>query len=154
MIIKELIERADLHANKHTSRAYEQFKKLLHELRKRELPDNIVLSINEDIDECNVLSLSDKALKNLIHKKMNRLIQLLEKELKLVCKNHYRSTWLALGMTVFGIPFGVLFGAMTGNMAFLGIGLPIGMAIGIGLGTGLDKKAADEGRQLDVEIEF
>lgn len=153
MIIKELVERTELDMNKHTKRVYGQFEKLLHELRKRELPDSIVLSINEDIDECNVLSLSDKALKKLIQKKMNTLIQLLEKELKLVCKNHYRSTWLALGMAAFGIPFGVLFGAITGNMGLLGIGLPIGMAIGIGLGTGLDKKAADEGRQLDVEIE-
>ena len=37
-------------------------------------------------------------------------------------------------------------------MAFLAIGIPLGMAIGIGLGTGMDKKALEEGRQLDIEI--
>jgi hypothetical protein len=39
-------------------------------------------------------------------------------------------------------------------MAFMGIGMPIGIPIGLAIGSGLDKKAAEEGRQLDVEISF
>lgn len=83
---------------------------------------------------------------------LQRMVNTLEKEVKLVPKNHYRNRWLALGMAAFGLPMGVVFGISLGNMAFLAIGLPIGMAIGIAVGTGLDKKASEEGRQLDVEI--
>ncbi len=81
---------------------------------------------------------------------------MIEKELKLVTKNHYRNTWLALGMAAFGIPLGVAFGTSLGNIAFIGIGLPNGLpnglAVGIAVGTGMDKKAFEEGKQMDLEI--
>ncbi len=76
----------------------------------------------------------------------------MEKELKIVPRNYYRTTWMVIGMAAFGIPMGAAFGASLGNMAFIGIGLPIGMAIGISVGMGMDKKALKEGRQLDLEI--
>ena len=82
------------------------------------------------------------------------ILKLIEKELKLVPKNLYRDRWLAIGMAGFGLPFGVAFGAAFGNMAFIGIGIPIGLAIGIAIGSGMDKKALDEGKQLDVEIKY
>ncbi len=57
-------------------------------------------------------------------------------------------------MSVFGVPLGVVFGASFGNMGFIGIGLPIGMVIGMALGVSMDKKAFEEGRQLDLEIKY
>jgi len=48
---------------------------------------------------------------------------------------------------------GVVFGIMVDNMAYLGIGLPLGLAIGAAVGSNMDKKAKEEGRQLDVEVE-
>ncbi|MBT8322649.1 MAG: hypothetical protein KJO94_04145, partial [Eudoraea sp.] len=72
--------------------------------------------------------------------------------LKIVTKNYYRNLWLALGMTVFGIPLGVAFGAAQDNMAFLGVGIPIGMAIGIGVGTAMDEQAKKKGKQLDIDL--
>jgi drug/metabolite transporter (DMT)-like permease len=71
-----------------------------------------------------------------------------------VTKNHYRNTWLALGMGVFGIPLGVTFGVSLGNMGLLGIGLPIGIVVGLAVGSVLDKKAFEAGRQLDLEIKY
>jgi hypothetical protein len=131
---------------------YFQFEKLLVELRKKELPEEIVASVNQDIDNLNSFSGSGDELRKLITKKQTGILKVLEKELKLVPKNHYRNLWMVLGMSVFGIPMGVAFGASLGNMAFLGIGLPIGMVIGIAMGTGMDKKAHNEGRQIDMEI--
>ncbi len=58
---------------------------------------------------------------------------------------------MSLGMAAFGLPLGVVFGSSTGNMGLLGIGLPIGMVIGMGVGSKMDKKAFEEGRQLDLE---
>jgi len=152
MEIKTLKQRQDIENNSKLNAAYLQFKKLLNELRKRELPDTIVASINKDIDVLNSDFNSEKELRKKIKQKQTEIIKLIEKELKLVTKNHYRTLWLAVGMAAFGIPLGVVFGISLGNMAYLGIGLPIGLAFGIALGTKLDKKACEEGRQLDLEI--
>lgn len=130
------------------------FNKLLAELRKKELPEKLVVIINREIDKINTVSGSEKELKKLVRKAQSAILEEIEKELKLVTRNHYRNTWMAIGMAAFGIPLGVVFGLSFGNMAFMGAGLPIGIALGLSIGTGLDKKAAEEGRQLDLEIEY
>ena len=154
MKIKELNQKPGIDKNVKLKETYLQFEKFLIELRKKELPDGLVVSINKDIEDLNLISSSGDELKKIVRKKQTRIIRLLEKELKLVPKNYYRNLWLAVGMAAFGIPIGAAFGASLENMAFLGIGLPIGLAIGIAVGTGMDKKALEEGRQLDLEIKY
>ena len=123
-------------------------------MNKKELPDDLISTINKGIEEINSFSASDKELRKFIKKTQSRIVKLIEKELKLVPLNHYRNTWLAIGMSAFGIPLGVAFGTSLGNMEYIGIGLPIGMAIGIAVGTEMDKKAFKEGKQLDLEIKY
>ena len=154
MKIKEVNQKPGIDKNVKLKETYLQFEKLLIELRKKELPDGLVVSINKDIEDLNSISSSGDELKKIVRKKQTRIIKLLEKELKLVPKNYYRNLWLAVGMAAFGIPIGVAFGASLGNMGLLGIGLPIGLAIGIAVGTGMDKKAFEEGRQIDLEIKY
>ena len=151
MKLNELNHRSDNEDLK-MNELYAQFKKLLTDLEKRELGDEIVVSINKDIDEINSIDFSGNELRKQFKQTLLKIIKLLEKELKLFPKNYYRNMWMTLGMAVFGIPMGVAFGTSLGNMAYLGIGLPIGMAIGIGVGDGMDKKTLNEGRQLDIEI--
>jgi hypothetical protein len=148
--LKNLSDNEDFKLNE----IYALFTKLLSELEKRELPDEIVISINKDIDEINSVTNSGNELRKQIKQRLQRIIKLLEKNLKLVPKNYYRNMWMVLGMSVFGVPMGVAFGASLGNMGYLAIGLPIGLAIGIGVGDGMDKKALKEGRQLDIEIKY
>lgn len=152
MEIKELKKRPSIDQNKKLISAYAQFDQLLTELKKKELPEEIVKSINNGIDQINSVSESENELRKQIRKTQSGILKLIEKELKLVTKNHYRNTWLALGMAAFGIPLGVAFGTSSGNMGLIGIGLPIGMVIGMAVGSDLDKKAVKSGRQLDVEI--
>ncbi|HSN48295.1 MAG TPA: hypothetical protein VLR29_06000 [Flavobacterium sp.] len=152
MTINELIQKPENDSNIKLGEAWLQFEKLLIELRKRELPDSLVVSINKDIEELNSTRSSGNELRKIIKDKQTNIIKVLEKDHKLVPQNHYRTIWLALGMAAFGIPLGVAIGTSLGNMAFLGIGMPIGMGIGILVGTGMDKKAFKEGRQLDLEI--
>ena len=154
MKINELNQKPGIDKNIKLEETYVQFEKLLIELRKKELPDGLVVSINKDIEDLNSTSSSGDELRKIVRKKQTTIIKLLEKELKLVPKNYYRNLWLAVGMAAFGLPIGVAFGAILGNMAFLGIGLPIGFAVGIAVGTGLDKKAFEEGRQIPLEIEY
>lgn len=151
MKITELHQKSDIEKNVRLKGIYFQFEKLLIELRKRDLPDGLVMSINRDIEELNSTSISEREMIKKIEKTLNRNIKLLEKEVKLVPKNYYRNIWLALGMAAFGLPIGVVIGISLGNMAYLGIGLPIGIAIGIAVGSEMDKKAFKEGRQLDLE---
>jgi hypothetical protein len=152
MEIKELKNRPDIDQHKKLYASYNQFDKLLMELRRKELTNETVNSINDRIARINSVTGSEKELRKQIKNTQSGIIKLIEKEHKLVTKNHYRNTWLVVGMAVFGIPLGVAFGASLGNMAFLGIGLPIGMAIGSAVGTAMDKKAFEEGRQIDLEI--
>jgi hypothetical protein len=126
------------------------FQQLISELNKKDIPESIATSINSDIDALNGFSGSVRDMLSLFRKKQATILKTLEKELKLVPKNHYRNLWLALGMSAFGIPLGVAFGISMGNLGLLGIGLPIGLGIGVVLGTSLDKKAKDGGKQLDV----
>lgn len=154
MIIQELKKRPSIEQNTKLSSAYSQLDKLLNELKKKELPEEILHSINGGIDQINSVKDSEKDLRKQIRKTQSNILRLIEKKLKLVTKNHYRNTWLAIGMAVFGIPLGVAFGTSLQNMAFIGIGLPIGMVIGMAVGSGMDKKAFEEGRQIDLEIKY
>ena len=152
MEIKELNKRPDLNQNEKVFEAYSQFEKLLTELRTRELSENTVDFINEKILLVNSILGSEKQWDKEIKTTPIRIVRFMEKKDKLVTKNHYRNTWLAAGMALFGIPFGAVLGLALGNMAFLAIGLPIGMAMGIAVGTRMDNKALEEGRQIDLEI--
>lgn len=152
MEIKELNQKPRIQQHKKLMSAYTQFNNLLLALKTQGFPDEIVIFINTKIDHINAISNSEKELKKELRKSQSSILHKIEKELKLVPKNHYRNTWLAIGMAAFGIPLGVVFGAALGNMGFLGIGLPIGMVIGLAVGTQMDKKAFEEGRQLDLEI--
>ena len=150
--IKELNKRSGIENNKRLASKYKFFEELISELNKKEIPSEIVDSINKEIDEINSFSDTNKGLLKLVKKKQASILELIEKELKLVLKNHYRNKWMAIGIGAFGVPFGVAFGAALKNMAFIGIGIPIGMAIGIAIGTAKDKEALDNGKQLDLEV--
>src|SRR5690606_32114964 len=152
MRIIELKERQDIIEDQRLNDDYARFNAILTQLRARELPNDFVERMNSDVQELNATTLAGNALKKFIKQKQADLLKRLEKELKIVPKNRYRNLWLAVGMSAFGIPIGVAMGVSIGNMAMLATGLPIGMAIGIGIGVGLDKKAQEEGRQLDVEV--
>ncbi len=152
MEIKELIERSEIEQNSKLNTAYSLLKNLLSELRKREIPIEILNSINQEIDKLNGFSGSNKELLKQVRNSQSLILSLVKKELGLVPKGHFQTMWMAMGMATFGIPFGVVFGLTLGNMAFFAIGIPIGMSIGLAIGAGMDKKAQEEGRQLDIEI--
>lgn len=154
MNIIELKERQNISDNIKLSRIYVQLGELLKELKNKELTPEIIKSINHDIEELNSTFLINNELRNLAKRKQTKIIKVVEKELKIVPKNYYRNLWLVVGMSAFGLPIGVAFGLSIGNIGLLGIGLPIGMGIGIAIGSGMDKKAFEEGRQLDIEIKY
>jgi len=153
MSIIELEEKAGSSSDAKLMGVFTQFAELLTQLRLKELPDNMIDAINLEITEINAASLTGKEFRKLIKKKQAKIITKLEKELKIVPKEHYRKMWLALGISIFGIPIGAAFASShQGNPAFYAIGIPFGLLIGLAIGTSLDKKASNEGRQLDIII--
>ena len=152
MKINKLDRIPGIEENERLVKAFNQLDKVLTELREKQVPDEVISSINNTVDETNNFKGSEKELKKQIRKAQSGIIKLIEKKLKMVPKNHYRNLWLVLGMSAFGLPIGVALGASQGNNGMLGAGLPIGMVIGIAVGTGLDRKAFKEGRQLDLEL--
>ncbi len=131
-----------------------QLQALIEILNQREISNSILLKINAEIAEINTSDKVGNSLLRLIKNKQSIITKLLEKELKLVPINYYRNLWLVLGMSAFGLPIGVAFGLSIGNIALLGIGLPIGLGIGASLGSIMDKKAKNEGRQLNIELKY
>lgn len=150
MEIKTIINRDFSNRNSALCRAYCQFDNLLTELRKRQLPGEVVLHINRGVDWVNLAS--NIELKRVIKKVQTDTLKLIEKRLKLVPRNYYRNTWMATGLATFGLPIGVIFGILNDNMAMLGFGLPVGLLVGMAVGASMDKKASMEGRQLNIEI--
>jgi hypothetical protein len=154
MEIIKLNLKPELLTDTKTNALYHQLQNLLNELEQKKISVTTADTINRDIETINSTSLKDKALHKMLKEKQTYIIKILEKEHKIVPINYYRNLWLAAGMGAFGLPIGVSFGLLMGNIALLSIGLPIGMAIGVAVGTSMDKKAAAEGRQLNVEIKI
>ena len=89
MKINELTTRADLVLNSKVAKAHQQFEKLLSTINQRNIPLPIIERINEIIAELN--QTPTKALKLTLRKKQFQLVSILEQELKIVPKNHYRN---------------------------------------------------------------
>jgi hypothetical protein len=148
-----LKERNDLKSNidPKASQFYGKFTELVNTIRSKNLPQNSMEWLDQEIEDLNKLADNDLNLVRIILKKKNRVLKLVQQKHQLVPKNYYKKLWLILGMSAFGIPMGVAFGISIGNLGLLGIGIPIGLALGIGVGINLDNKAEKEGKQLDFE---
>ena len=153
MQIKDLTRREFTIESTRTRNTFLQFEKLLNELRGKNLKIEIIEHINRDIDEINSVIATGDSFRRLIKKRETKIIEILEKTMKLVPINYYRNYWMSVGLAAFGLPLGVVFGTVFGNMAFIGVGLPLGLVIGQAVGTHMDKKAKEEGRQLNLKIE-
>lgn len=150
--MEKLVERQHLPPYSKFTVAYQQLNKLLMELELRSLSADTIEFINHEIVQLNAIDDGDKHLVKRIKEKENNIIRLVEKKHKIVPRNHYRKMWMLLGMSAFGVPMGVAFGLSMANLGLLGVGLPMGMAVGVAVGSVMDKKAAQEGRQLNMEL--
>ena len=148
----KLSTREKIIENEKVANLYNQLGILLNAIEAIKLPNETTDFIDQEIEQLNAYSNEDKFFVKAIKEKENNIVKFLEKKHKIVPKKYYTKLWMILGMSAFGIPMGVAFGVIMKNMGLLGIGLPIGMGVGVGFGTYLDKKALNEGRQLDVEI--
>jgi ABC-type phosphate transport system permease subunit len=149
-----LITREKIITNVKAANRYNQLGALLNAVEAMKLPKDTTDFIDNEIEQLNAFSNEDNFFVKAIKEKENKIVKLLEKKHKIVPKKYYQTLWMVLGMSAFGVPMGVAFGLIMKNMGLLGIGFPIGMGIGVGVGAYLDKKAFNEGRQLDVDLNY
>ncbi len=152
MEIKNLKFRYILDQQRILTDEYADFGRLISEMQKKYIPSDVIILINQEIEEINFFTGPEEELLKALRKAKSRILALIGKELDLVAKNHYRNIWRVLGMIAFGIPLGLTFGASFGNMALLALGLPLGLIFGMIVGSSLDKKAYDNGKQLDIVL--
>ena len=150
MQLTDPIERPNLPTK--LQKSYRRYVQLIDAINDKTVLDSFTSEVNPWIEGINGLADKDPVLAKVIRKTRSNLLNKAIKDLKLVPKSYYQTLWMTLGMTVFGVPFGIMFGSALDNFGFFAIGLPIGMSIGIAIGAGLDKKAAQEGRQLSIRV--
>ncbi len=151
MEIEKLKKRQIGEPNKKLLKEYQKMEDLIDALGKKEIPEELLTVINDDIKLVNSFPGTDKELTKTLRKTHSKILKFVEKELKLVAKNHYRTLWLAIGISVFGISMGTVFSAVLGNTGYIGMGIPIGMVIGLVIGANKDKYAEKERKQLDLD---
>jgi 3-oxoacyl-[acyl-carrier-protein] synthase III len=144
------IENDNFANNKKLDKKYINFIKLVEEMNKHEIPDEVIEEINTEIEKMNTFSGKDKKFLKVFVKSQLKILKKLEAKLGLVPKKHYQNTWMVVGIAI-GISIGVAIGSTT-NMGMMAIGLPIGLGVGIHLGKKKDDEALKQGKQLDVEI--
>lgn len=150
-MISQLTNRNGLAQTKGLEKLYAKYQSLIEELNDRAIPQDLMEQVNEEVATLNEMPNSGKELKKATKKSFARILKLLREEIDLVAKNYHRNTWMALGMTIFGLPIGMGIATAVGNFGLFAAFMPIGMAIGIAVGSGMDKKALEEGRQLEIE---
>ncbi len=131
---------------------YSLLKQLVQELQNRELPPEVVVELNVEISRLNAVV--DNHIKLFFYIKLvkKKMLKTLLEDLEIVPKNYYRNYWLVLGMSAFGLPLGILLSSILDSNSFIAIGLPIGMVIGMAIGSEMDRRALENNRQLELEI--
>ncbi|NSW52672.1 MAG: hypothetical protein HPY85_09230 [Anaerolineae bacterium] len=136
--------------NKRLAHAHQQMVRLIAALEKKETPQEIIDEVNARVAILNAFSGDEKGFTRALNDAYNALLRLLQEKLNWVPRDYHRNQWMALGLSVFGLPLGTALGLALDNIALMGAFLPIGMIIGMSVGSGMDKKAQEEGRVLEV----
>lgn len=138
--------------NEELKQKFTEFKKLIIAIKKKEIPEEIINEINNEIKLINSFDGDEAALLKQYKSSLAGIISALESKLSIVPKGYYRNKWMAIGIALFGVVLGTVFGVVMNNMAFIALGIPLGVGLGLAIGRRKDKKAFDQGNQLDIEI--
>lgn len=150
MELQKLERRTGSDQNKKLTKAYDGISNLIEALSKKDLPQDIAKSINDDITNINFFKGTNNDLVKHLRKTNKQILEGIEKKLGLVKKNHYQTTWMAYGMLI-----GIVFTSVSQNFMedaswnSPAMGISMGLLFGIVAGKNRDKKAEKEGVQLD-----
>lgn len=136
--------------NKTAIKLWQKNVDLLNDLATRDLPEELITDMNARTAEILSVTSYDNSFNNLLRKTYAKNLTVIRGKMNLVPQKYYTTLWIPLGMAGIGMPIGVAFGTLLDNMGLLGLGLPIGMVFGLILGSAMDRKAKEQGRQLNI----
>ncbi len=125
-------------------KVYQEFIHILTSLKKRNLSDAELQSVEATLDG---LDLNSTPQNNRKHYSLalRKFKKYLKDSFSLVSKSHYTSLGIGLGLS-FGVVFGIVVLSGFERSTGIAIGIGIGMLVGLVIGRRLDDKAAAEGR--------
>ncbi len=124
---------------------YKNFIAILSDLKNRELAENQIQSIKEELDVLE-LEVNPRNKKRYYSKKITDFKNYLKKEFSLVTEGYYTAVAIGVGMSL-GIAIGASFGESTG----IAIGISLGMAFGLIIGRNMDTQAEKQNRVLKTK---
>ena len=140
----EFLERLLSESDKKSEiKVYQSFIDILTALKNRELTQEDVKSIEEELD---ILKLKEypENKKKYLRRKLNEFKKFLKDEFSLISEGYYTS--IGIGMTI-GIAIGTsIFGPESG----VALGIIFGLVLGLVIGRNMDNKAENENRVLKV----
>lgn len=122
---------------------------LISEIETKNIPEEVCYKVNYQIDKINSINgESEEQIKKQLEITFKKILNILEQDLGIIPQNYYRNMWLALGMSVFGLPLGVLIATFSSNISYLVFGMLIGMIAGLAYGSKKDQDALKENKVI------
>lgn len=137
--------------NKSLAYASERLQGIIEVLNKQELPEEIIVQLNREIDTLNSFEDPEKRMLIRIKTTENNILELVRRRLGIITEKYYTFLWMSLGLAAFGLPLGTLIFAIKENPAFIATGLPLGSVLGIFIGIALDYRAKKENKVLVIK---
>ena len=114
MITKPQIS-LDRNQDKKLSAAFLKLDALVDALNSRPIPGSLSEEINSRIRAVNSLQGSSQTVIKELNSTYAAILKLIEKELQLVTRHHYRTLWMVVGMSAFGLPIGLVVSMLVNN---------------------------------------
>jgi hypothetical protein len=121
---------------------YENFVAILTSLKSRDLTNEQLKLIEEELSSLN-LKANPENNKKYLKRKLAEFKKYLKDEFSLIPEGYYTAIGMSLGMS-FGVAIGVSFGESTG----IALGISMGMLIGLVIGRRKDEEAKKQNRVL------
>lgn len=131
--------------NKNQIKIYSEFIAILVNLKSRDLSEEDLLSIENEIKNMGLNAIPEKK-RQFFSKKLNAFKAYLKEKFALVSEGYYMSIGMALGMC-FGVAIGASFGALGISM-----GVSLGMIVGLTIGRTKDQEAEKQNRVLKTKM--
>ncbi len=140
---------AFIERNKRLYRRFTRFEGLIVELQSRDIPEDIIIEINNWIKKLNYAKETPRDFKKQLRISQREILNLLEKKISLIPTNHNFNKYTGIGIVL-----GIVLGTVFHNMSMSGLWLPMGLIFGMAYGNRLDKKAIEGDKVLDFELKY
>jgi len=149
MKLIQLKQLKNVEHNQKLNKVYLYFLNLTTDLENRQLSLNVIDIINEEINNINKFSGTNKEVIKNIELSIKNVLITIEKELDIVLKQHYQRLWMIYGMII-----GTLFSIIVTTIGYENTWytFPTGTSIGLLLGLIAGKKKDSTVKKRNLQL--